>query len=53
MVIVSTMDFKDEKLEITAYVLRDKIEHLKHIVDRIKGEIIVFPEKDDDVPLYA
>ncbi len=51
--IVSSMDFKDERLEITAYVLRDKIDHLEHIVSGLKGEIIVFPEKDDDVPLYA
>ena len=53
MAILSSMDFMDETLEITAYVLRDKIAHLEHIVSELKGEIIIFPEKDDDVPLYA
>ncbi len=51
--IVSSMDFREDTLEITAYVLREKIDYLERIVDELGGKITVFPEKDDTIPLYA
>ena len=53
MVIVSSIDFRDQNMEITAYALREKIDYLEHLVKEVKGEMKVFPEKDDTIPLYA
>jgi len=53
MSIISSIDVREKNIEISAYVVRDKVSYLEDIVSKARGRLTVFPEKNDDVSMYV